>query len=149
MVGELAVASRGSWWLGLRPRRSWLFGVIMGAGIHKRLANLIFHSEPLLSPSHVSLENCLSRFGSFGVVVSARCSCVLGVDGELLFMPGSTRLCVSGLLVSVLALLLLRERPIELGCLQSVRSALFSICHPRGFWRVVLLLLPLHTCYSL
>ena len=84
-------------------------------GMHKRLANLFFHSERLLSPSYVSLQNCLSRFGSFGVVVSTRCSSVLGVDVELLFVACGcvvvvgefsvasceSVLCVSGLSVFV------------------------------------------------
>jgi len=65
-----------------------------------------------------------------------------------LFLAGSSVLCVGGPLVSVLVLLLLRDRPFELGCLRGACSALFSICIPRDFWRVVLLL-HLYTCYSL
>ena len=75
------------------------------------------------------------------MVVSAWCSNVLGVDVELLFvasssllfvggpsvfalaghlfLAGSIVLCVGGPLVSVLVLLLLRDRPFELGCLRS------------------------------
>ena len=32
VVGDLAVASRGSWRLGLRPRLIWLFGVTQSGG---------------------------------------------------------------------------------------------------------------------
>ena len=42
-------------------------------------------------------------------------------------------LCVGGSLVSVLVLLLLRDRSFELRCLRGACSALFSICLPRGF----------------
>mmetsp|Transcript_8141 Transcript_8141/g.16649 ORF Transcript_8141/g.16649 Transcript_8141/m.16649 type:complete len:89 (-) Transcript_8141:117-383(-) len=61
--------------------------------MHKRSASLktLCPLGAFVCPSlPVSIPNCCSRVDFFGMVVSATCSSVLGVDGGLLSMHGSS-----------------------------------------------------------